>query len=123
MELKPPSKATSTFLFWTTLILAVVFVVIFGYAIFEIFKHKSVVYEETKPVEKTPEVKKPPEVEKAPEVKKPPEVPKESPKNVTVSNVPTKRRTDLSTSLSDIPVSQKTFDSLEQKILNLDMGA
>src|SRR5437868_15269496 len=48
VNLKPPSRGESTFLFWTTIALIVVFFAIIIYAIYLIFTHKTFVIEKEK---------------------------------------------------------------------------
>lgn len=45
MNLSPPSQGTSTFLFWTAIILTVIVFVIFVYALYRLFTHKITVWE------------------------------------------------------------------------------
>lgn len=47
MNLKPPTKNESTFLFWTAIILAIIFFGIAIYSLVRIFTHKSVIYDDT----------------------------------------------------------------------------
>ena len=113
MNLKPPSKGTSTFLFWTSIILAIIFIAIGIYAIIHIINHKSVVYEEPKiGVTKT-------SVDVAASVPTVPTRPTAiptTPSPVSLStSAKTSRATNLSTSVSDIPVTQSELDVIKQE--------
>lgn len=110
MNLKPPSKGESTFLFWTAVLMAVVVVVIIVLAIIRLFTHKSVVYEEppkalAKPMATIPVVTTTAPLAPAP---------------VRISNVPGNvRPTNLSTSFSDVPVTYQQRSTLNQELLSL----
>ena len=109
MNLKPPSKGESTFLFWTAVILAVASLAIVVLAIIHIFTHKAVVYEEPKPVVKAPTTA-------VVAVQAPPIAPK-------LSMAPTEpeffRPSEISTTFSAVPVTSKQQTALEGEILSL----
>jgi len=119
MNLKPPSKGESTFLFWTTIVLALIFIAICIYALIHIFTHKSVVYEEPKQVtvSKTQTVATatiPATVPVAPPIQQ------VSPTQIKISNIPkTSRATNESVSLSDIPSTQAERVFLDQAAISL----
>jgi len=116
MSLKPPSKGESTFLFWTTIVLAIIFMGIAVYALIRIFTHKSVVYEEPKESvaakTPTPKMVTPPQ--------EPPAMQQTTAAPIKISNIPrTARPTNESVSLSDIPVTQSQLTNLNQELINL----
>lgn len=51
VNLRPPSRGESTFMFWTTIVLIVIFAAIIIYSIYLIFTHKAIVFEKQKPKE------------------------------------------------------------------------
>ena len=108
MNLKPPSKGESTFLFWTTLILAVVSLAIVVYAMIRIFTHKVTVFEEPQKPAQAPA----PVIVQAPA--------RVSPK---VSMAPTEaeffRPSELSTTYSALPVTSKQQTALEGELISL----
>lgn len=117
MNLKPPSKGESTFLFWTAIILAVIFLALAIYALIHIFTHKAIVYEEP-PVVAAPIVTPAPVPIVVPQttfqalpqkqiVTTPP---------VRISNVP---RSDVSTSFSDAPLTRPQRNSLNQELISI----
>lgn len=120
MNLKPPSKGESTFLFWTAIILAVIFLALAIYALIHIFTHKAIVYEE-------PPVVAPPIVTPAP-TPVPIVVPQPTvqalpqqqvvatPPPVRISNVP---RSDISTSFSDAPLTRPQRNALNQELISI----
>lgn len=114
MNLNPPSRTESTFLFWTTVVLGIIFLSIIIYAIIHIFSYKVMVYEEPKVI-----VTPPPVVAPAP----PPVVlvQQQQPRQmVGVPSSPTiSGLTNLSTSYSDIPVTVEQRSALQQELLNL----
>lgn len=122
MSLKPPSKGESTFLFWTSIVMVLVFVSIAIFALIRIFNHKSVVYEEPKTVVTTktetapvaPPVARPvapPIAPVAPVAPAPIRLPSNIPKSA--------RATNESVSVSDIPGTQTQNAFLEQKLLTI----
>ena len=118
MSLKPPSKGESTFLFWTTIVLAIIFMGIAIYALIRIFTHKSVVYEEPKV---SSEAKQPPPKPTTVTPPSPsPTIQQTTAAPIKISNIPkTARPTNESVSLSDIPVTSTQLNSLNQELINL----
>lgn len=114
MNLKPPSKSESTFLFWTTIILALIFIAIAVYSLIQIFTYKSPQQTVTQQVTKkstvanTP-VSTPPPIQQTTStpIKLPPNIPK------------TTRATNLSSSFSDVPIPEVQLDSLKQQLVSL----
>ncbi|CAH6420783.1 Hypothetical protein HVR_LOCUS1290 [uncultured virus] len=116
MNLKPPSRGESTFLFWTTVVLAIIFGIIVIYALIHIFTHKSVVYEEPKAVTKT--IVTTPRVAVAAPV--PTTITTTTASPVLISNIPqTSLPTNQSVAFSDIPVTQSQRTALNQELINL----
>lgn len=133
MSLKPPSKGESTFLFWTSIVMVIVFLGIGIFALIRIFNHKSVVYEEPKTVPVAPKVAS---VAPAPVAPAPvaPVAPKVAPSVTPVapspiklpSNIPkSARATNESVSLSDIPGTQRQEAILDEEFISIGnaMGA
>lgn len=113
MNLKPPTRGESTFLFWTSIVMAIIFAAIIIYALIHIFTHKSLVYQENRQVAKT-NVAPPIATPVAPVVTAPTAPP------VVISNVPqTTRVTNQSISYSDIPVTQSQRRVLNNELLSL----
>lgn len=102
MNLKPPSRGESTFLFWTTVILAVIMVIIAIYALVHIFNHKSTVHEKESKVVTTPVITQPAVVTAT------------LPSQVTLGPP-----TNQSVTLSSLPVTQTQFKTLDENLLNL----
>jgi predicted membrane protein len=121
MSLKPPSKAESTFLFWTSIVLVLIFLGITIFSLIHIFSHKSVVYEEPKSLvtPKREVVATPPPIAPPAPVPAPVAI-QTTPSPVKISNVPkSARATNESVSLSDIPVTQTQRNTLDQELLSL----
>ena len=114
MSLKPPSKAESTFLFWTSIVLVLIFIGISIFAMIHIFTHKAVVYEEPKvPVTTRQEV-----VAAAPVAPAPVQT---TAAPVKINNIPkSARATNESVSASDIPVTQSQRSAIDQEIVSLN---
>ena len=53
MNFKPPTKGESTFLFWTSIVLAVIFFAMIIYALYHIFTHRAILIETPTTVVKT----------------------------------------------------------------------
>ena len=119
MSLKPPSKAESTFLFWTSIVLALIFIGLAIFALIHIFTHKSVVYEEPKTTVSTTTKVVPDVAPVAPTVTAPVAV-QTTPAPIKISNVPkASRATNESVSVSDIPVTQTQRSAIDQELLSL----
>ena len=114
MNLKPPSKGESTFLFWTAILMAVVVGIVVVLAIIRIFTHKSVVYEEPPKVIAKPTTAVIPVVTTTAPL---------APAPVRISNIPgfsnDVRPTNLSTSFSDVPITYQQRSTLEQELVSL----
>lgn len=107
MNLKPPTQGEATFLFWTTIVLAIIFLFIAIYAIYRIFTYKVTIYEPEPVV--TPVA---PVIIPAPVITVQPQP--------VISTVPvTTLPTDLSTSFSSVPVTQEQRVALNQQLLTL----
>lgn len=123
MSLKPPSKAESTFLFWTSIVLALIFIGLAIFALIHIFTHKSVVYEEPKTTVSTTTKVVPVVAPVAPTVTAPVTAPaavQTTPAPIKISNVPkASRATNESVSVSDIPVTQTQRSAIDQELLSL----
>lgn len=114
----PPSAGESTFLFWTAIVMIVIFTAIGIYALIHLFTHKAVVYEPTKataaevtkpPVTVVAAAPKPAAIQVAPApIKLPP----------AAIGAQTYRTTPLSTSLSDIPLPPTQESKLQEELLN-----
>lgn len=107
MQLKPPSKGESTFLFWTALIMAVIFLGLIIYAIIHIFTHKSIIYKKVCP--------KPQKIETTPVI-----VPQPVPQQVQaapirITNVPKQRPV----AYSDVPVTNSQRTALNDELISL----
>ena len=114
MNLKPPSKGESTFLFWTSIVLALIFIGIAIFSLIHIFTHKAVVYEEPKVV--TTKTERAPVV--APVTA--PAFIQTSAAPIKITNVPkTARATNESVSVSDIPGTQTQRNAIDQELLSL----
>jgi hypothetical protein len=103
MNLNPPSSGESTFLFWTSIVLAIIFVGLGIWAIIQIITHRSVVYEEA-PLQ--------------PSYYRPPTQSVTYPAQTTTTSY-AERPTNLSTSLSDIPVTQQQRVALTGELTDL----
>ena len=117
MNLKPPSKGEATFLFWTTIIMTLIFVAIAIYALIHIFTNKTPIYEETKQTITTKKQvvsSSPPPIASAPSIQQTTAAP------IKISNVPkTSKTTTETVSLSDIPITQTQRAALNQELINL----
>lgn len=123
MNLRPPTRGESTFLFWTAIILTIIFFAIAIYALIHILTHKAIVYEEpapvrTAPITSTPSVPivipQPQPFIQQPVIQQPVIT---TPTSVPIYRVP---RSNLSTSLSDVPLDVKGRDSLNNELIELD---
>lgn len=119
MNLRPPNQTESTFLFWTAVILSVIFLGIIIYAFIRIFTYKSIVYEEDKPVPvittiPQPNVIVPPQ----PTLMVQPVQPVQ-PTIMVQPQVPITRPADLSQTFSDVPVNEQQRTALNQQLINL----
>ena len=117
MNLRPPSRTESTFLFWTAIVMSVIFLGIIIYAFIRIFTYKSIIYEEDKPIRITPAIPQPvPNIV----VHSQPPSPIPQPTIMVQPQVPiTTRPTDLSQSFSDVPVNQQQRAALNQDLINV----
>lgn len=106
MNLRPPSRGESTFLFWTAVIMAVALTALAIWAIIEILTHKSVVYETPKPT-----------VVYQPPIMAQPTVATAVPTQTTTVNLPASA---LSTSFSDIPVPTAQQQAITGGLINLE---
>lgn len=117
VNFKTPTNGESNFLFWTSIILSVIFFAIGIYALIRIFTHKSLVYSEPSPTV-IPTYIQAPQPIYAPQVYSPPPI-YSSPQQVPItiqSDIP---RSDLSTSYSGVPVTIQKRNALNQDIYNL----
>ena len=128
MNLRPPTRGESTFLFWTSIILSVIFLGLAIYALVHIFTHTATVYEEPPVVRNTTVTTAPlpipitvsPSVITQPPVitRSPPVVTRSSP--VRISNVTrTAPVSDYSVDYSDIPVTRQQRTALNQELLSI----
>lgn len=106
INLKPPSKSTSTFLFWTAVIMALIFIAIVVYSLVKIFTHKATLIYNIKTLTPTT-TKSTVKVETKPLTQ---------PIQITTSP------SNLSTTLSDIPLTQTDKIQLD-KLLQEEAGA
>ncbi len=106
MNLKPPSKGESTFLFWTAVIMAVIFLGLVIYAIIHIFTHKSIIYKKVCP--------KPEKIETRP-IALPQSTTVVDPAPIRITNVPKTRAPDY----SDIPVTSSQRTALDNSLVSL----
>lgn len=108
MNLNPPSRTESTFLFWTTIILGIIFLGIIIYALWRIFTYTVMIYEEPTVMVTPPPTPIQPVITSAPV----------QPLVVTpvTTQIPTM---NLSTNLSDIPLTQRQRESLNQQLIGL----
>lgn len=87
MNLKPPSKGESSFLFWTSIILAVIIFAVHVYAIWRLFTYKVPVYQETVEIKQISQPNKQIIIKEVTETSKQgPEI--IQPKPVTIGNIP-----------------------------------
>lgn len=128
MNLKPPTRGESTFLFWTSIVMAIIFAAIIIYAMIHIFTHKSIVYEEpnrsiTRTVITPPNtlpVATPTVTPVTPRVVTPVVTPVPTSSPVLISNIPqTTRVTNQSVSFSDIPVNVAQRNALNGELMSL----
>jgi hypothetical protein len=122
MNLRPPSKTESTFLFWTSVILAVIFLGIIIYAFIRIFTYKSIVYEEDKPViPTTPQITVQPLPQVVPPLMVQPVPPQPTPPAIMVQpQTPiTTRPSEFSQNFSDIPVTAGQSTALNQELIGI----
>ena len=113
MNLKPPSSGEATFLFWTSIVLAVIFVGLAVWAVIQIITHKSIVYEEPFKVMPTT----PTTVITSPPVTTPGPASVYSANTTTTSYV--EPPSTVSTSYSDIPVTSVQRQALTGELLTL----
>lgn len=109
MNLKPPSRSESTFLFWTSIVLGVIFLIITIFAMYRIFTHKVIVYEEPRvaPAVRTTTIAT------APVVTAPP------PTQIRIAPAVTAPPSDVSLSFSDVPVTRTQRTALNQELISL----
>jgi sensor histidine kinase regulating citrate/malate metabolism len=121
MNLKPPSRSESSFLFWTSIVMAVIFAGIFIYAIVRILTHRSVSNQEIRSEPETIQMipNNVPIIVPRRKIKIPENIKQVNPnesQSLVVSSVP---KTDVSVNLSDIPLTQKKRSALEGELINL----
>ena len=143
-----PSTGISTFLFWTSIILAVVFLGLGMYALIRIFTYKSVVYTPPPIYQPAPYIPPPPTspqiqvIQRMPQqypnvmpMNAPQQIPNSGPTTpvvqsqseiLKINNIPPTSQSNIgisqsnvSRSLSDIPVSQSVGQSLNERLMNL----
>jgi hypothetical protein len=115
MNSKPPTHGESTFLFWTSIILVIIFLIIAIYAMIHIFTHKALFYEEpiVTPIHNIVTVSTPP----TPIVISKPQY---VPHTQRIVNIPrTTIPSDISRNLSDVPVTQRQRNTLNQELISL----
>lgn len=124
MNLKPPAIGESTFLFWTSIILTIIFIGLGIWTIIEIVTHKSVIYEEPKqipiiptsqPILPTSQPILPTAQPILPIVQQPALVYNAQTTTTNLSEQPS----TLSTSLSDIPVPTQERKQLTGELISL----
>lgn len=109
MNLKPPSRAESTFLFWTAIVLAIISAIIIIYSLIHIFTHKAVIYEPL--VETKTEVKP---------VLAAPTITTSTTSPIAISNIPqTIIPSSRSLSYSSLPVTTSQRAALGQELITL----
>ena len=122
MNLRPPTRGESTFLFWTAVILSVIFLALAIFALIRIFTHKAIVYEQPLPLP-TPTIITTPTpipitVTPPPIITRQPVITPPSP--VRISNIPrTSPVSDVSLSFSDVPVARQQRTALNQELLSI----
>lgn len=126
---KPPTNSESTFLFWTSIILGIIFLALAIYALIRIFTYTIPVYEEDKPlpVQVTPTpipiMAPSPPVIIAPAPRPPVPIAPRTQVAISqptrISTVRTTRPTNLSQNVSDIPVTSNQRTALNQELISL----
>jgi heme exporter protein D len=126
MDLKPPTRGESTFLFWTAIVLTIIFLVIAIIALIRIFTHKAIVYEEElqqrPPLVRTTTVTTAPAPVPVAVVTTPAPIPVAvtAPTPLRISNIPrTLPPSDISVSVSDVPVTQTQRTALNEELISL----
>jgi len=122
-----PSNTESSFLFWTAIIMSVIFFIIVIYAFFLIFSYKIFVYEPDRPVTEVALVQPPQQVLVQPPpqqvlVQPPPQqvLVQMPPETVRLSNIPiTSLPSNYSQNLSDIPITPSQRAALNQQLISL----
>ena len=116
MNLKPPNKTESAFLFWISVLLAVLFAGVTIYALIHLFTHKVPVYEET-PDKTTVAPFKSVPIKTVPVQTT---VVSTAPAPVKISNLPrVSQPSDVSVSFSDLPVTSSQRQILTQELINI----
>jgi len=117
MNLKPPTQGEATFLFWTSIILGIIFLAIAIYSLWNILTYKSIIYEEEKPL---PKITPTPTPTPTPTVVKPPAPNVVTPSPVLISNIPkTTPPSQVSVSLSDVSVTPEQRSALTGELISL----
>jgi amino acid transporter len=131
---KPPTNSESTFLFWTSIILGIIFLALAIYALIRIFTYTVPVYEEDKPlpVQVIPThipimapaqpISQPVIITPTPPrsaVPIPPKTQVAISQPTRISPVRTTRPTNLSQNVSDIPVTSNQRTALNQELISL----
>jgi hypothetical protein len=109
MNLRPPTRGESTFLFWTAVILAVILTVLAIWSIVEILTHKAIICETPKPAV----------VYQAPVASALVAPATVFPAQTTTVNLPAPATT-LSTSFSDIPVPTAEQQVITTGLINVE---
>lgn len=113
MNLRPPTRGESTFLFWTSIILAVALTALAIWAIVEILTHKAIICETPKPPPTIITSTMAPVTTIAPAAV--------FPAQTATVNIPAAAPvTTLSTSFSDIPVPTQQQQLLTTGLINLE---
>lgn len=117
MNLKPPTKGESTFLFWITVILVLIFIGLSIYSLIRIFTHKSAIpivnedkSKSLKPTSKTLPMS----------VSQNPYLQETTPAPIKINNIPkTSRATTESDSFSDVPFTQKQRTIADEGLVSI----
>jgi len=119
MNLKPPSKAESTFLFWTVIVMAIIFIALAIYSIIKIFTYKGepdVQIKTLPPVQQVQPVQPVQPVQQFQPIQQVQPVQQYQPvKQYTIPS-------NQSLSFSDIPLDQKGKNELDNELLNISSG-
>jgi hypothetical protein len=114
INFKTPTSGESNFLFWTSIVLGIIFLALGIYALVRIFTYRALVYREPAP----PVVSTAPTVYIPQQVYVPPP-PVYSPPQVPINLQPNIPQSDLSTSYSSVPITIQSQRALNQDIMNL----
>jgi hypothetical protein len=125
MNLRPPTTGESTFLFWTAIILSVIFLALAIYALIRIFTHTAIVYEAPPLVTTTTVAAAPAPIPitvspKTTTVITRPLPPTRSPPGPPINVIPqTAPPSDYSVSYSSVPLTRQQSRALNQQVIDL----